>query len=65
MAVRIDTIKYQASHGQKPRQPYGMGAGRWAFQIDMDTTPVFIRGTYQEAVKQAKSQAQYSITVLP
>lgn len=65
MAVRIHTTKYQASHGKKPRQPYIGGPGVWAFQIDTDETPVFIRGTYLEAVKQAKQQAHYSITVLP
>lgn len=65
MAIRIDTNKYEWSHGHKPRQPRGEGAGAWAFQIDTNPEPVFIRGTYNEAVRAAKKQAQYSITVLP
>lgn len=63
--IRVATIKYEASHGHKPRQPRQYAVSPWAFQIDQDPTPVFITACYMDAVRQAKKQAQYSITVLP
>lgn len=64
--ISVDTLKYEASHGHKPRQPYGQPASTWAFTVDgHHDQVVWIRGKYSEALKQAKKQAQYSVTVLP
>jgi len=63
--IRIETITYEAAHGHKPRQSRQYRTSPWAFQIDLDPTPVFITASYADAVKQAKTRAQYSITVLP
>jgi hypothetical protein len=65
MAIRVDIERYEASHGHKPRQPRDDPESGWAFQLDSDPTPVFIRAPYSAAVKQAKQRARYSITVLP
>jgi hypothetical protein len=63
MAVRVDTHEFQWVHGRKPRTQHGQ-AGAWAFQVDGTTTVVWIRGTYREAVGQAKRQARFSVKVL-
>jgi hypothetical protein len=63
--IRIDTLKYEASHGHTPRQSRGYQVSPWAFQLDMSTTPVFITASYKDALKQAKAMAQCSVTVLP
>jgi hypothetical protein len=63
--IRIDTTTDEACHGRKPRQPYGQGPGSWAFQMDLHPEPVFLHGTCQDTLKQAKKRAQYSVTVLP
>lgn len=63
--IRVDTLKYEASHGRKPRQSRDYQASPWAFQIDVETTPVFITASYKDALKQAKAMAQCSVTVLP
>jgi hypothetical protein len=69
MTIQVNTRTYEASHGHTPRQPWGEYAQdrrlSWAFRIDRNEAPVVIRGTYQEAVTQAKQQAKCSITVLP
>ena len=38
--VRVVTLKYEAVHGHKPRQPQGHSIWSWAFQIDMAPTLV-------------------------
>ena len=63
--IRIDTRKFEAVHHRTPRQPRGYRVSPWAFQIDIDPTPVFITAAYKDALAQAKARAQYSVTVLP
>jgi hypothetical protein len=63
--ISISTIKYEAVHGRKPRQPRAYRVSPWAFHIDLNPVPVFITASYKEALKQATAQAQYSVTVLP
>jgi len=63
--IRVDTLKYEASHGRKPRQSREYQASPWAFQIDLSTTPVFITASYTVALKAAKALAQDRVTVLP
>jgi len=65
MTVRIDTRKYEASHGRKPRQSREFKTSLWAFQIDLNPTAVWINRSYRDAVKHAKALADFSITVLP
>ena len=64
-AIHVETLTYEASHGRKPRTIAGQASG-WMFQLDGDDQNVVqIRGTYSEALRQAKKQAQYSVKVLP
>jgi hypothetical protein len=63
MAKRIDTHEYEWCHGKKPRTQHGQ-ASAWAFSLDGTKTVLTIYGTYGEAVKQAKKQAQHSVKVL-
>ena len=63
--LRIETTRYQWTHGHTPRTKPGEGATPWAFLIDSDTQPVWITGTYREALRRATTLAHYFITVLP
>lgn len=63
--ITVSTLKFEASHGRKPRQPREYAACPWAFQIDSKAEPVFITASYPEALRQAKKLARYSVTVLP
>ena len=63
MAIRVDTHEYEWCHGRKPRTQHGQTSA-WAFQVDNTAQVIWIRGTYREAVKQAKKQAQHSVKVL-
>jgi hypothetical protein len=63
MTIRVETHEYTWVHGHKPRTQHGQ-ASAWAFQLDGTTAVVWITGTYREAVRQAKRQAQYSVKVL-
>jgi hypothetical protein len=63
--IRVDTLKYEAAHGRKPRQPRQSRTSLWVFQIDDRPEPRYLRMRYGDAVEQAKAWAQYSITVLP
>ena len=63
--VKVDTSRYELSHGRKPRQARWEGIGAWAFQIDTDEDPVLIYANYHDALKQAKHLAQHIVTVLP
>ena len=63
--ITVNTLSYEASHGHKPRQPRFSAVSTWAFEIDQQEPPIFITASYATAVKQAKAQAQHSITVLP
>jgi hypothetical protein len=65
MEIRVNTMKYRAAHGHMPQQPRGYQTSRWAFQIDNHQDPVFIAASYEEALAQAKTRAEYSVTVLP
>ena len=65
MAISVNTRKYEDSHGRKPRQPREYRTSPWAFQIDRNHEPVFITANYQDALKHAKTLAQYEATVLP
>jgi len=62
--ISVDTLTYEASHGRKPRTIGGERSG-WMFQVDGSNNVVQIRGTYSEALKQAKKQAQYSVKIMP
>ena len=64
-AIRIDTTRYEATHGHRPRQPRHYTVSPWAFQIDRDPQPVCITASYRDAVKQAQALATFAITVLP
>jgi hypothetical protein len=63
--IRVDTLKYEASHGHKPRQPRGYAVSPWAFAIDQDPTPVWITASSKDALKKAKQRARWSVVVLP
>jgi hypothetical protein len=63
--IRVSTLKYEASHGHKPRQPRGYSVSPWAFQIDQHPTPVFITASYKDALNKAKQRARWSVVVLP
>lgn len=65
MAIRIVTREYEYVHGHKPRQTRFYRVSPWAFEIDEQEPPIFITASYKIALKQAKAQAQYSVTVLP
>jgi len=55
-AVRVETNRYERSHGKKPR-----GYGRWAFYFDdRGGEPIFTPKTmnYSDAVKWAKEEAK-------
>jgi hypothetical protein len=62
--VRVVTLKYEAVHGHKPRQPQGHSIWSWAFQIDMAPTPVIFTASYKDALQKAKSRAKFSVHVL-
>jgi hypothetical protein len=63
--VRVVTLKYEAVHGHKPRQPRGHSIWPWAFQIDMAPTPVIFTASYKNALQKAKERAKFSVHVLP
>jgi hypothetical protein len=63
--IRVDTRKYEASHGHKPRQPRGAKTSLWVFQIDQDPEPRYLRMGYKAALAQAKAWAVASVTVNP
>jgi hypothetical protein len=63
MAIRVDTHEYEWCHARKPRTQHGQ-ASAWAFALDGTPTVVWVQGTYREAVRQAKKQAQHSVKVL-
>ena len=44
--IRVDTLQYEASHGHKPRQARAYKVSPWAFQLDVNPTPVFITASY-------------------
>ena len=62
MSIRVDTMKYEASHGHKPATKQ---AGAWAFQLDTNPEPMIVRSRYLAALRIAKIYAKYSVTVLP
>jgi hypothetical protein len=64
MAIRVETREYEWSHGHTPRTLQGQ-AGAWAFHLDETATIVWIRGTYRQALAEAKKHARYSVKVLP
>ena len=63
--VRVVTLKYEAVHGHKPRQPRGHSIWPWAFQIDMAPTPVIVTASDKDALQKAKERAKFSVRVLP
>jgi hypothetical protein len=63
--IYVKTLRYEITHGHKPRQARASKMSPWAFQIDTSKEPVFITASYKDALKQAKAMAQYSVTVLP
>ena len=63
--VRVVTLQYEATHGHKSRQPRGHATWPWAFQIDLHPTPVIITASYKDALRKAKSQAKFCVTVWP
>lgn len=63
--VRVETRKYEASHGHTPRQSREYRVSPWAFRVDGQTDILWITASYRDAVKQAKAQAQWSVEVLP
>jgi hypothetical protein len=63
--IRVNTLRYEATHGHKPRQPHGASVSPWAFQIDQAPEPVIITASYKDALKKAKSRARWSVVVLP
>jgi hypothetical protein len=63
--IRVDTRKYEASHGHTPRQPRGASVSPWAFEIDQHPEPIVITASYKDALKHAKSRARWCVVVLP
>jgi hypothetical protein len=63
--IRVSTLRYEASHGHKPRQPHGSSVSPWALLIDQAPKPVVSTASYKDALKHAKSRARWSVTVLP
>jgi hypothetical protein len=63
--IRVNTLRYEATHGHKPRQPHGASMSPWAFVIDQQPVPVIITASYKDALKKAKSRARWSVVVLP
>jgi hypothetical protein len=63
--IRVDTLRYEATHGHKPRQPHGSSVSAWAFLIDQAPEPVIITASYKDALKKAKSRARWAVVVLP
>ena len=65
--IRIDTLRYLASHAKAPSTVRLHGPGNWWFQIGDQT--IQRRGTYATACRKAKvfaqQQGEHSITVLP
>jgi hypothetical protein len=59
--ITVNTTTYATTLGHQPRT---QSSGIWMFLLD-GTTEVEVRGTYTEALTQAKRQAQYSVKVLP
>jgi hypothetical protein len=63
--IHVDTHQYTAHHGHRPRQPRRTKTALWAFQIDEDPEPRYLRMGYKDAVRQAQAWAQRRVTVLP
>lgn len=65
--IRIDTLRYLASHGKAPSTVRLHDPGNWWFQIGEEL--IQRRGTYATACRKAKlyaqQQGEYCITVLP
>ena len=65
--ITVDTTRYSTTYGHRPKNWYG----HWAFALDLaphapiPEHPLIIVAHYTEALKQAKAQAQRSVTVLP
>ena len=64
-SIRVETRQYELSHGRKPRQSCEYATSSWAFLIDGGKEPVWVTASYAEALRHAKTLAQYSVTVLP
>ena len=63
--ITVDTLKYEATHGLKPRTWPGQGASQWMVQLDDNPTPVKLYGKYHLVIKRAKELAHTRVTVLP
>jgi hypothetical protein len=63
--IHVETRKYEARHGHKPRQPRQTKTALWVFQIDDTPEPVYLRMAYKAALQQAKAWATTRVTVLP
>ena len=65
IAIKVDTQPYIARWGHPPRQPRTTRQSLWAFRIDADAQPRYIRACYRDALAQALAWAIHTVTVLP